>query len=386
MEIDRRNLLQLAAAGAAAVSCLPVRIRALGERKIYFAARTTNTGEFRASGFSTSGYLIFDFQLPARGHSFAVHPHEPAVVNFARRPGRFAIVIDFAHGQIKHSIVPPTDRHFYGHGVYSHDGRLLYTSENDFKNERGAIGIYDAKNNYKRVGEIDSYGIGPHDIRLLSDNRTLVIANGGIHTRPDLPRVKLNLPTMAPSLCYVDRNDGKLVAEKRLNSELHQLSIRHLSVSGDDTVGVAMQYEGVVGDLVPLVALHRLEPTTGIGSRQNRLRLLKAPSEILRAMKQYCGSACIDPKSRIIAVSAPRGNLIAFWDISTGQFLTTVRAFDSSGIALADQPGEFLVTSGRGDVAVIDAISHTVSPLNANYLVTKTSRWDNHLIVTTLTD
>ena len=44
---------------------------------------------------------------------------------------------------------------------------------------------------------------GPHEIRLLPQGDTLVVANGGIETHPDSGRSKLNLPTMRPNLAYI---------------------------------------------------------------------------------------------------------------------------------------------------------------------------------------
>jgi hypothetical protein len=38
---------------------------------------------------------------------------------------------------------------------------------------------------YKQIGEFEAHGMEPHDIALLSDGRTMVIANGGIRTHPD---------------------------------------------------------------------------------------------------------------------------------------------------------------------------------------------------------
>ena len=47
----------------------------------------------------------------------------------------------------------PTDRHFYGHGVFASDGHLLFTTENDFAAEAGVIGIWDVTGGFKRIGE-----------------------------------------------------------------------------------------------------------------------------------------------------------------------------------------------------------------------------------------
>ena len=218
MEIERRAALGLLAGGIAG-SLLPASVRseaAAPDAPLYLSARAGTAGDDRASGFSADGARVFDLPLPGRGHSFAVHPDGSVAVHFARRPGRFALVLDLGQGTVARTVAAPDGRHFYGHGVFSPDARLLYATENDFVGERGVIGVYDAARGYARVGELPSHGIGPHEIALLSDGETLVVANGGIATHPDLPRVKLNLPTMAPSLCFVDRRSGALRRELTL--------------------------------------------------------------------------------------------------------------------------------------------------------------------------
>src|SRR3546814_20493551 len=79
----------------------------------------------------------------------------------------------------------PDGRHFYGHAVFDRAERLLYTTENDYEAGRGVIGVWDADAGYARAGELDAHGIGPHDLALGPDGRSLVIANGGLLTHPD---------------------------------------------------------------------------------------------------------------------------------------------------------------------------------------------------------
>ena len=45
-------------------------------------------------------------------------------------------------------------RHFFGHGVFSADGKLLYTTENDYQNARGMIGVRDATDGYKQIVDL----------------------------------------------------------------------------------------------------------------------------------------------------------------------------------------------------------------------------------------
>ena len=371
MAIDRRNTLLLLAGGVAG-SLLPAHFHAEAAASggpLYLSARADAVGVYRVSGFSADGARVFDLPMPGRGHSFAVRPDGSVAVHFARRPGRFALILDLVQGTVAQRVETPPDRHFYGHGVFSRDGRLLYATENDYEGERGVIGIYDAARGHTRLGELPSHGTGPHEIALLSDGETLVVANGGIATHPDLPRVKLNLPTMAPSLCFVDRRSGALRRELTLDPALHQLGIRHLAVAPDDTVAVAMQYEGPVHDRVPLVALQR---------EGGPLQLLHGPPNVIRAMKNYCGSVCFDPGSRTIAVSAPRGNLVTFWDVGTGRYLSSAKVNDGCGVAPGAQPGEFLASGGLGGAVVIDVRSGTTRPLAVGGL--EAARWDNHLV------
>ncbi len=371
MAIERRDALRLLAGGVAG-SLLPASFctgATASSATLYLSARADAAGGYRATGFTAEGARMFDLPLPGRGHSFAVRPGGHEAVHVARRPGRFAVVLDLAYGTVARILETPDGRHFYGHGVFSPDGRLLYATENDFDGERGVIGVYDAARRYRRVGELPSHGIGPHEIALLSDGETLVVANGGIATHPDLPRVMLNLPTMAPSLCFVDRRSGALRRKLTLDPALHRMSIRHLAVGPADAVAVAMQYEGPAHDRIPLVALQR-----GGGP----LRLLQGSRSVLRAMKNYCGSVCFDLGGGTIAVSAPRGNLMTFWDAGTGRHLSSAKVSDGCGVAPSARPGEFLASSGLGGVIVIDARSGTTRPLAVGGL--EATRWDNHLV------
>ena len=367
--IERRAALGLLSAGLLG-SLLPCPLRARNVEPLYLSAHAGNNGDYSVIGFRSSGVPVFEIELPERGHSFAVSPDGRSAVHFSRRPGVFALAIDLIRGTTLAAFSPPDNRRFQGHGAFGADGQRLYVSENDFEKARGVIGVYDVANGYARVGEFPSYGIGPHEIALLPDGSTLAVANGGIATHPDMPRVKLNLPEMSPSLTYIDRRNGALLAEYRMDAALHQLGIRHLAIGRNATVAVAMQYEGPRDDLVPLVAL----------KRGNELRPLSMPEATLRAMKQYCGSIAFDSSGRIIATSAPRGNIVTFQDADTGVWLSTVPVIDGSGIAPSTRPGCFIATSGLGDVFHINARSGHAQALGGR--LHAGGHWDNHLVTT----
>lgn len=369
-EIDRRRLLGLLAGTAVVTPTLAYGRDTLPGQPsaLYLSSRGDGRGGFFVSGFRTEGGGRFDLPLPGRGHAVAPRPGQAEAVVFARRPGSFALALDLRSGRLRHSIAAAPGRHFYGHGVFSADGRTLFTSENDYEAGTGVIGIRDAADGYRQIGEIPSHGIGPHDLRLLSDGRTLAVANGGVLTHPDSGRAKLNLPEMSPSLAYVEAASGRLLAEHRLPPALHRLSIRHLAVGPRDEVAIALQYEGPRSDLVPLVALH-----AGGGE----IGLLTAPDRVLRRMRNYCGSAALDSGGEILGASCPRGGIVTFWQLRERRYLGAVELADGCGIAAAEASGAFLLTSGSGEVVLYRPAERSLEPIATGF--GGRVQWDNHL-------
>ena len=152
---------------------------------------------------------------------------------------------------------------------FSRNGRLLYATENDYANRKGVVGVRDASAGYRPIGEFSSGGIGPHDIAMLPDGRTLVVANGGVATHPDFGRESLNLSIMTPSLAYIDVETGDLLERQELPSDMHRLSIRHLAVVENGSVVFGCQHKGARNVRPGLVGIPqtRRRPETGRGAQ-----------------------------------------------------------------------------------------------------------------------
>lgn len=346
MAINRRAFITriLALAGG---YCLPrmvadgqVQADEILSEPVFAAARREASGAYSAAIFTPKRDLR-RVMLPSRGHDLAVRPGAQEVVIFARRPGRFAISFSPSQAEPVQVFYPPHDRHFYGHGVFSADGQLLYTSENDFENGRGSIGIFHRKAGYQRIGAFPSYGIGPHDLALLSDKRTLVVANGGLETHPASGRQILNLAEMKPSLCYIDVVTGDLLEKVELPAALHQLSIRHLAVGASDRVVFGCQFKGAKSERPPLMAFH---------DRGAEITVMNGPDHLLNRLDNYIGSVTVDKAGEFVAASAPRGNLITYWRVADGDFLGERVLEDGCGVADTETPHQFLLTSGRGAI------------------------------------
>jgi len=363
MQLDRRTFLAGVAGGTAALA-LPTSVAAAFAPECFAAARKDDRGNYSAALFDLERGDMRAVALPARGHDIALRPDGREWVAFARRPGRFGVAVPVGAGEPVWFSSKP-GRHFFGHGTFSAGGRLLYTTENDYEQGQGVIGVRDATGGYQQIGELSGYGVGPHDLALLSDGRTVVIANGGILTHPDSPREEMNLATMEPSLVYVDLETGDLLEEHKLAAGLHQLSIRHLTVAGKDTVVFGCQYRGPEEDTPPLIGFHRRGQTPAV---------VPAPSDTQGALRNYIGSVTADRSGGVVAASAPKGGLITYWDVATRRFLGTCTLGDGCGLAPTHHSASFLMTSGEGWLATGTA-EGTMSRHPSRY------HWDNHAIL-----
>lgn len=333
------------------------------ENTLYSASDNVQ-GQHFASALDLSTQQIVNQILPFRAHAL-IPLENQQLFYFGRRPALQSALVDFSTLQTR-LIDATVQRHFGGHGCLSTDRSILFTTENDYDGKRGIIGIRDCTT-LQVLGEYESYGLDPHDIQLMPDGRTLVVANGGIETHPDFGRRKLNLDTMQPSLVYIDSYNGQKLAEYRLPD--HQLSIRHLIVSERGDVGVALQYEG---------NLYHQQPQSLVAwqAKDQALQLLPIPSQILPRFQGYMADLAYDVERDILAVTSPRGRHIAFWHTQSAQFLAQYPLNEPSGIAFNQQQERFIVSDANGN---IHAFNWQANQMQASLVCKVQQQWDNHL-------
>lgn len=372
MEISRRAFASaLAAAGALPLAGV-ARASAHAHDVRFLASVSARDGADAFAGFADDGDLVFRHALPGRGHGVTLHPSRPEAVIIARRPGAFMLAVDLSTGAIIKTVASAPGRHFYGHAAFSADGATLFATENDYDNAAGAIGVYDAADTYRRLGEWPGLEIGPHELALMPDGRTLAVAIGGIQTHPAQGREKLNLDTMQPALAYFDTMDGRMLFRTALSPDLHQLSIRHLDIAADGRAALCMQYEGPERDRVPIAAVQ---------SGDGAIQPLDLPDRVASRTHNYAGSVRFDRTGRVVAVTCPRGNMALFWDLAeAGRFLGRVAIFDGCGLTALEQPGCFAIASGAGGLTLVDALAPD-GPLPRARIGgdSEAVSWDNHM-------
>lgn len=323
--------------------------------------------DFGVVGIDADRQIVWQTTMPERVHDIVVQPIIDAqdrlsntaqsrdVVVMGRRPSEKFWVLEAATGQVKATINALDNRHFYGHACYSLDGKWLYVTENDTVSLNGKIGLYDAYENYKKIAEFDSHGIGPHELIMHPDGKTLVIANGGIKTE-QASREELNLDTMRPSLVYLDRYDGSLL--EQVEPGHNQMSVRHLAMHDNGTVMIGIQFQGDKHINVPLVLTHKRGDTDFCP--------LRMPHNQWQRFHQYIASVAVDSERNQLCVTTPIGGCAALFDLNTYALIDTIRLPDCAGAAviadsanIADRSNNqhkksgFIVSDGQGQLTTL---------------------------------
>lgn len=332
-----------------------------------YSATDDNNGEHFISQLQLGSGKKISQSIPFRAHDVLPLKNN-TVLAFGRRPGFLCAAVGMLSGETR-LIEAGDGRHFYGHGCLSADGSVLFTTENDFDAVRGVVGIRDA-HSYEQLGEYESYGVGPHDIHLMPDGKTLVIANGGIETHPDFGRRKLNLKTMQPSLVYVDSETGKKIDEYRLDD--HQLSIRHLALTAKGDVGIATQYQGDI---------YRRQPQTLVAWQPfgGELKPLSIDDDKIGDFRGYMADLAYADDAGVLAATSSRGNRVTFWDVTSLEFISALELPEPSGIQYLADKQIFVVSCAKG---LLYQVSMSGEVRSAAVLYQSESTvWDNHLLL-----
>ncbi len=360
--LTRRKLLQYALSSAGTLPLMSLMgcdanakhglsSQSYQQPKIIGCSRTA-AGKYAAVVADLSGNPLMQVMLPARGHGIALHRNGSLVAVFSRRPGQYVQVFDHQTGKEWGLRAADPNRHFYGHGVFSHDGQYLYATEGESATSRGVIGVYEVKQGLPKVAEFTHFGIGPHEV-IWADDQTLAIGVGGVHTQGRTP---LNLDSMQPALVYVDKTTGELVEQAELADK--RLSIRHLSLMDNGGIACGQQYRGEPEHAAPLVAIHQ---------RGQALQPLIAEDEEWLRFNHYIAS--IGTLDGYLLATSPRGNCYGIWDQDTRKLISLKPLTDASGVAMLDH--HWIVGSGAGKIVSVDTKQQAK-------IKQSTIMWDNH--------
>ncbi|QLG88930.1 DUF1513 domain-containing protein [Chitinibacter bivalviorum] len=362
--INRRHFLQLSALATWPRHAVAGKAGTTSDQAVPTLLSASWSDEVMSAGM-ISGETYQPIALPGRGHGIVALPASGEAIVVSRRLGSWLAKINWQRGEVVQLREAEFDRHYFGHAILTPDGKTLITTENNDDSSQGLLGIYDVAN-LKRIAELPTWGIGPHEMIWLVPGKILAIANGGVLTLPETGRAKINRGQMNPSLVLLEWPSGKKLAEYVLEDKA--LSIRHLARSHDGTIGIALQAEYAKAEQhlnAPLLAL--LKPNA------DQLQLAaQAP-----ALQGYGASIAAVHDAQLgsqFLISALRGNQLARWQ-SDGTPLASLNLLRPAGIASDGK--QAWISSETGVLAhyQMGGDTLTMCPMQG------TPRWDNHLVL-----
>jgi hypothetical protein len=283
----------------------------------------------------TQRFALAAVDLPRRGaglvatpflpHGIAIHPLRPDVVTTFEKIGPGCAEVDLATGQALRFILPTRGRWFYGHGAYSSDGSLLYSTETVNATGEGRIGVRDAAT-FQYLGDFPTFGDNPHDCRLLDEGRVLLVTNGGGKAGSG----------RQPCVTYVDVESRTLLDRCDIAGE--RFNTGHLATAGKDgLVVVSAPRAGLSDQDLGAVSLR---------IRGGALVTVADPAEVTaRMVGEALSVECHEP-SGVAAVTHPNGGMVTWWSTGTGALVKVMDRARPRGVALTRDGARFLVSFG----------------------------------------
>lgn len=344
------------------------------EQEMWFSAQGHNPKQYGIGWVSPTNQQHAQALTNFRGHGLCQNPvNAEHVVMFARRPGNYGVRLNAVTGKIDGTFHCLDDRYMHGHGCFSADGKTLFSTESSISSGQGKIVLRDSQT-LEMIGEFESYGTGPHEVKLMPDGHTLVVANGGLLTHPDSGRKVLNLDTMHSTLSYIDSRTGALISDHTVAES--KASIRHLDVASDGTVAMALQ--------VQRKAMDNNEPTAlaAIHKQGQAIQVLHAPENLTLKLHDYMGSVAINNRSRLAAFTSPKGDLALFWHLDD-LTLQGYHAFhDVCGLTVSQDNKYFVLSNSAGKIRQIN--TQTLEENIRKRMQFHNVSWDNHMLSITL--
>ena len=267
-------------------------------------------------------------------HGIALDPLRPTRIVAFEKIGPHSVEIDLASGEACREIPPADGRWFYGHGAFSADGKLLYSTETIRAEGRGVVGIRDATS-LDYLGEFPTYGENPHDCELIDSGSVLVITNGGGPAGSD----------MLPSVTYVEIASQRLLEKVDLPDP--RFNAGHLAIPEmRGLVVVSAPRKGLAETDLGAVSIRRPgEP----------LRTMIEPVDVAARMAGEALSVRVHEPSGIAAVTHPLGAMMTFWSLRDARLVKVLDLPRARGLTLTLDGSRFVVSYGTtAELALID--------------------------------
>jgi hypothetical protein len=289
-------------------------------------------------------------------HGIAIDPLNSSRLILFQKIGGGCCELDLGGRKVTRVVPPHEGRWFYGHGAFSTDGKLLYSTETVNAESRGVIGVRDAAT-LDYLGEFPTYGENPHDCHLIDGGKVLLVTNGGgaLGTR------------LMPCVTYVDVASQRLLEKLELTNDRFNTGHATLSSKGDLVV-VSAPRKGLSDKELGAVSMR---------SGRQPLRTMSEPADVTARMFGEALSTVIHEPTSVAAVTHPGGNMVTFWSTRSEALLQVLALPRARGVTLTKDGMNFIVSYGTTtDLVQVPAAS--LAPLEQTQM-TRTFLSGSHI-------
>ena len=271
---------------------------------------------------------------PFLPHGFSPHPaaSHRAVVFEKRGPG--GGVVDLLEKRFVGAITPKAGHHFYGHGVHSADGAVVFAVESRLDDNTGVITVRDGQT-FAILDEFPSFGDRPHDCMLVGDGGVLAITNGGgprSSTRPG-------------SVTFVSVDDRRLLDKREVITQ--KLNAGHFAITSAGALAVvSAPREGMAETEVGGVSL---------SGDAGKLSYMAEPQALAARMTGEALSVCIDEALGHVVVTHPHAHLVSIWDLGRRALVKSLELESPRGVMMTADGKYFVISFGaRAALLLLD--------------------------------
>jgi hypothetical protein len=381
-QLDRRQFLILFGQSTLLMSCAslskrtgPAAIRPQVLIPTAFDLRTV----FHEEKYRKFGYLFvfnpYDKSFKkaliplALSHSAAMDPLEPNVCWVFEKDGPYACRVNLATMEAMDKFAAKPGWQFSGHGVFSPDHSQLITTEYPVGHPADGRLIVRDRKTLAIVGEINSGGPLPHELKWDSHHEHLVVANCG---RPPW----LERADVGGRIAWIDWKTQKIVHSMPPTDPNY--AVCHLSLTADDEVVVPpidmlQKREAKYRELGKLwwnyeerLKVWPVEkPVDTFGTSvlfgDQTVPAFKEGRElqVQPRMRESLNVGFVN-KFDTAAVSHDLGNMVTFWNFKTRNFLGSIDVPRPRGVVGLEDTGTFVVVSAQEKIYLVDAQSRSI--------------------------
>lgn len=291
--------------------------------------QVNNTSSLSVTSMSGEQFLI---PAPCLGHEITVNPTLSNQVFATEKSGPTAYMADISKNTLIREVTLKENSVFYGHGIFSGDGKYLYATVMNYDDNAGYISMRDSST-LQEVKRLASFGSHPHQLRWVKKDKVIAVANA----------FSPIITTNHSLLNYINIETGELVKSFHTN-----VRSRHFTVTSDQEtifIGRNTSPEDATKSASEMKRYYLFDTINTSTSS-----LSKSPVRLSTAPRAECLSHVLIENLSLAIMTLVGFNEVVVWDYKNSKEIFSLKTQDiPQGITLSDDKKFIHITFTKND-------------------------------------